>query len=489
MHSRLLLLGLLSACWLVAAERPNFLIIIADDCTYSDLGFYGGQNAYTPNLDRLAGEGMIFDKAYLSIAMCNPCRSELYSGRYPMNNGCAWNHAASRPNLKTMPQLLREHGYRVGLAGKTHIKPKSTFPFASVDGFEKSCVAQRTKDCNLDPAKAFMTEDGPFCLVIGLTEPHRPWTMGDAKQYPVNELKLPPHIADTEVTREKFAAYLAEITYMDDQVGQIMKALRDSGKGGNTLVLFTSEQGSQFPGCKWTNYDAGVHTALIARKPAMVRKGSRTKALVQYADVLPTLLDLAGAPAFDELDGRSFAPVLRGETDKHRDYVYTMHNNVPEGTPYPIRSVTDGTYHYVRNLLPEETYYEKHMMNADYTLYWPTWESGARTDARTKFLVDRYLRRPPVELFNLETDKHEMTNLATNPEYGPTIKKLGKVLDDWMTAQGDPGKHQDSMQALTAARQEKHLFGPHRPDAVNNAEKLLATVKVPPPKKPRKKKK
>ena len=117
---------------LLFAEKPNFLLIIADDCTYSDLRVYGGENAKTPELDKLASESMIFDKAYLAIAMCNPCRSELYSGRYPMNNGCAWNHSASRPNLKTMPQLLSAQGYRVGLTGKTHIKPKSSFPFLSI---------------------------------------------------------------------------------------------------------------------------------------------------------------------------------------------------------------------------------------------------------------------------------------------------------------------------------------------------------------------
>ena len=154
-----IIIHLTSAAWLMAAEKPNFLMIIADDCTYSDLSVYGGENARTPNLDTLAKEGMIFDRAYLAIAMCNPCRSELYSGRYPMNNGCAWNHSASRPKLRTMPQLLKAQGYRVGLTGKTHIGPKSTFPFIKIDGFERSCVARKTKDCSLGPAKTFMTRE------------------------------------------------------------------------------------------------------------------------------------------------------------------------------------------------------------------------------------------------------------------------------------------------------------------------------------------
>ena len=103
--------------------RPNILLIIGDDCTYNDLAVYGGENALTPNIDRLASEGLVFDRAYLVSAMCQPCRAELYTGQYPMRNGSAWNSSASRPNVTSMPDHLRPLGYRVGLAGKVHVKP------------------------------------------------------------------------------------------------------------------------------------------------------------------------------------------------------------------------------------------------------------------------------------------------------------------------------------------------------------------------------
>ena len=97
-----------------AAERPNVLIIMADDCTFNDLPVYGGQNAKTPHIDRLAKDGLVFNHAYLAEAMCQPCRAELYSGQFPLRNGCAWNHSASRPSVTSMPQHLGAAGYRVG---------------------------------------------------------------------------------------------------------------------------------------------------------------------------------------------------------------------------------------------------------------------------------------------------------------------------------------------------------------------------------------
>ena len=225
--------------------KPNFLIIMADDCTYSDLPVYGGQNAATPNIDKLASEGLVFNRAYLVSAMCQPCRAELYSGLYPMRNGCAWNHSASRPDITTMPHHLGALGYRVGLAGKVHVKPEKAFPFTSVEGFDVNCVRNPTRQHNLKGITKFMNENRnqPFCLVVALVEPHVPWVMGDASKHPPKKLKLPPNIADTPRTREDFSHYLDEITRTDKQVGEILEVLEQSGRADDTLVLFTSEQG------------------------------------------------------------------------------------------------------------------------------------------------------------------------------------------------------------------------------------------------------
>ncbi len=448
--------------------KPNILIIMADDCTYNDLPAYGGKNAATPNIDRLASDGLVFDRAYLGSAMCQPCRAELYTGLYPMRNGCAWNHSASRPNVTSMPNHLRPLGYRVGLAGKVHVKPDKVFPFEKVGGFDESCVRNPTKPHNTQNIRRFMgdNQDRPFCLVIALVEPHVPWVMGNASKYPPNKLKLPPNIAETPRTREDFSHYLAEITYMDRQVGDILKVLDQSGRADNTLVLFTSEQGSQFPGCKWTNWDTGLHTALIARWPGKITPGQRTNALVQYADVLPTLLDAVGGDVSGhDYDGTSFLPVLLGKKSDHRRFVYGMHNNIPEGPAYPIRTISDGRYRYIRNLRPDEIYIEKHLMGWSgkgelNNPYWATWVREAWANRQTYNLVKRYMSRPAEQLYHTAEDPYEMTNLAGDPAASAVKSRLSDELDRWMNSQGDPGAPQDTQEAIKAGRRGAHLYGP-----------------------------
>lgn len=450
-----------------ADNVPNVLIIMADDCTHNDLPLYGGQNAKTPNIDALASQGLTFNKAYLSSAMCQPCRAELFSGQYPMRNGCAWNHSASRPGIESMPQHLSRLGYRVGIAGKVHVKPQTVFPFEKVDGFDANCVRNPTKSHDLQPVRNFMSNGkGPFCLVVALVEPHVPWVMGDPSQYPPASIKLPPNIADTPRTRADFGKYLAEITYMDGQVGQLLQSLNESGKANDTLVLFTSEQGSQFPGCKWTNWDTGLHTALVARWPGRIKAGQRTDALVQYCDVLPTLVDLAGhEPTETEFDGVSFRHILEGSHNSRRKFAYGMHNNLPEGPSYPIRTVTDGEFRYIRNLSPGELYIEKHLMGmkGDGGLnnpYWATWTWNSQQDPATYQLVKRYMLRPAEQLYHTAKDHYELQNLAADPAPIKRTQQLSAALDGWMTDQGDPGKPQDTMESLQAARKGKHRFAP-----------------------------
>ncbi len=453
-------------CSSLEAKKPNFLIIMADDCTYNDLPLYGGENAITPNIDQLAQEGLLFKQAYLSEAMCQPCRSELYSGMYPLSNGCAWNHSASRPEVKSLPHYLRSEGYRVGIAGKVHVTPKEAYPFEEVPGFDKSCIRNPTLDHSTEGISDYMDmseKDAPFCLVVCLVEPHGPYVMGDPGQYPPEQIKLPANLADTPETREEFGAYLAEITYMDSQVGDILSALKASGQDENTLVLFTSEQGSRFPGCKWTNYNTGVHTALVARWTNKIEAGRQTDALVQYADVVPTLVDLAGGKTNSQIDGISFVPVIKGKSKQHREFAYALHNNLPEGSPYPIRSVTDGKYHYIRNLAHEEIYFHKHLMVWDQVgaSYWASWIKADPMEHPEVYpKVKRFMRRPPEELYELSQDPYELNNLANQEKLTEVKLKLSNALDVWLIEEEDPGLPEDSKEALQAARKGEHLYGP-----------------------------
>lgn len=335
-------------------------------------------------------------------------------------------------------------------------------------GFDGNCVRNPTRAHDLKSVSEFIARKGdePFCLVVALVEPHVPWVMGDPSQYPPDQIKLPPNIADTLRTREDFGRYLAEITYMDGQVGELMRTLNLSGKANDTVLLFSSEQGAQFPGCKWTNWDTGIHTALIARWPGRVTAGKRTKAMVQFADVLPTLMDIAGGVvAPGDFDGSSFYNVLIGQRDSHRIYTFGMHNNVPEGPSYPIRSVNNGEYHYIRNLKPEEIFIEKHLMGLQgngqlNNPYWASWVWNATEDEVTYNLVKRYTSRPAEALYHTASDPYEMQNLIDDPNHQDVKEQLIKAMEDWMASQGDPGSPQDTFESLRASRQGKHRFSP-----------------------------
>lgn len=455
-----LMLGLVAASARLHASAPNVLIIMADDCTYSDLPLYGGENVKTPHIDRLASQGLVFNQAFLCMSMCVPCRSALNTGLYSIRNGAAWNHSSTHPDTKSACHHLGALGYRCGITGKIHMTPKKNFPFEGIEGFDPNCVRDPTHPHDVKGIQDFMARDAdqPFYLVVALVEPHCPWVMGDASQFDLKKLKLPPHLPNTRETRESFAAYLAEVAYMDGQIGDVLAALDASGRADDTLVIFTSEQGAQFPGCKWTCWEQGLHTGFVARWPGVVAPGKRTDALVQYVDVLPTLLDAAGAdPKTPGLDGRSFLSVLQGNSDTHRRYAFGLHNNVPEGPPYPVRTVRDAEFRYIRNLKPQSLYIEKHLMGrTNHNPYWGSWLWAATEDRHARMLVNRFMRRPPEELYHSKADPFEHTNLANDPKYAETKSRLSSELDRWMKAQKDPGAKIDTWPALRANRAAVH---------------------------------
>jgi N-sulfoglucosamine sulfohydrolase len=439
--------------------QPNILIIMGDDCTYNDLSLYGGVNVRTPNINQLANQGLTFNRAFLCMSMCVPCRAALYTGMYPVRSGVCWNHVPARDGVESIVQVLGRMGYRTGIAGKVHADPRSVFPFEMVEGIERNCVSETAEYDDRELATFITRNDDPFCLVAALVVPHIPWTVGDPSHFDPNDLVLPPYLADTRETRKEFARYLAEIEVLDQQVGSLLDMLDKTGKADNTLVIFTSEQGAQLPSCKWTNWNTGVHTAFIVRWPGVVEAGNRTNALVQYVDVLPTLVEASGGKVDKEaFDGASFLDVLLGNRDTHREYGYFMHNNIPEGPPYPIRSVTDGKYHYIRNLSPENLYIEKHVAaRMPLNPFWDSWMWAAWEDRHAMDMIKRYMSRPAEQLYRLDNDPDEMNDLASDPAHREAMERLSDQLDHWMAEQGDPGESIDTKEVWEAAQKGRHF--------------------------------
>lgn len=412
------------------------LLILADDCTYRDLGVYGGQ-AKTPHLEKLAGQGMKFTRCFQQAPMCSPTRHALYTGLYPVKSGAYPNHTMAYGWVKSVAQYLRSAGYTTHLSGKTHIHPKSVFPFK---------YSERVKDGNPDP-DAFATvlrqsaeSEQPFLFIAASHEPHGPWNKGDSSAYQPASLKLPPVMVDTPDTREAFSRYLAEITYFDSQVGELVGILDRSSHGDNTLVIVLSEQGNAFPFAKWTCYDVGLASACIVRWPQKVKEGSVSDALIEYVDVVPTLLEAADLPRPEILDGRSFIPVLTGLAMAHKTHVYGLQTTrgIAGGSEcYGIRSVRDVRYRYIRNLTPEATF--KNGVTGSYPF--KSWRKVAESgDLHAQALVHDYQHRPAEELFDCEKDPWNRHNLASDPRFAPQLADLRTRLDTWMRQQADEGQ-------------------------------------------------
>ena len=425
----------------MAQQKPNILVIIADDMARCELGCYGGQNLATPNIDRVASEGMMMTNNFASMAMSVPIRASMYTGLYPAHHGSYQNHKATYSRVKSVTHYLTDLGYRVGRAGKDHpVNQPKVYGFEKIPGFVVGCTVSHPAKSTPDGILEFMKRNNeePFCLFVCSINSHMPWDAGDASEFNPSNVVLPPNCVDNAKTRSDFCNYLAEIRLFDDEVGMVMSALKEAGADENTFVILLSEQGPQMPFGKWTCYRYGQSSAMIVRYPGKVEAGSVSDALVQYEDILPTLIEVAGGQQVESLDGISQLDVFLGkETDK-RQWVYGMHNNNPEGPIYPIRSIQDKRYKLIENLLPDSTYYEKHMMSAGNNM-WQSWVATAQTNAYAQWLVDRFVTRPAIEFYDHQVDPWELNNLADDPQYAERIELMHRELHRWMEEQGDRG--------------------------------------------------
>jgi N-sulfoglucosamine sulfohydrolase len=434
------------------SERPNFLFVIADDCTYRDIGCYGGQ-AHTPNIDQLATEGMRFTQCFQAAPMCSPTRHNIYTGIYPVKSGAYPNHTHVNPGVKSIVHHLKPEGYRVALNGKRHIGPPEAFPFEYLT---------KANNPDMEAADAFVGSSAkngtPFCLFQCSNEPHSPWDKGDASRYDPAKLTLPPYFVDTPETRENMSRYLAEITYYDGQVGESLALLDKHGVADNTLVVVVSEQGSSFPFGKWTCYDTGLQSAFVARWPGRIPAGAVNEAMIEYVDVLPTFIEAAGGTVPPEVDGESLLPVLTGGKTEHKEYVFGVMTTrgINNGSDYfGVRSIRSNQYKYVWNFTPEVPFRNAATNNAIFA----SWEEKAKTDPDAADTVRRYRHRPGEELYDVQADPYEWNNLADDPRHAQAKADLRKELLSWMQRCGDKGQEteMEALDHMAAARKANVL--------------------------------
>ena len=429
------LISLLSLCCHATAAPLNVVVFLSDDHGQLDSTPYGATDVRTPNMQRLAESGITLTHAFVASPACAPSRSAMLTGLMPARNGAEANHSYKRDGISSLPDALRKLGYETAAFGKVaHGKND-----VARHGFD---VTEARHDAAV--VGEFLRErdaSKPLCLFVGTHEPHVPWP--EINGYEPSAMKLPPTFVDTPQTRDQRARYYTDVTTADTQLGEIMNLAKRSFDPANTLFIYTSDHGGQWPFGKWNLYDAGIRVPFIASWPGVIKPGTRTDAMVQWIDLLPTLITAAGGDAPAGIDGKSFLGVLRGTSTTHRDEIFTTHNNDERMNVFPMRSLRTRDFKYILNLHPDwahTTHIDQGGGTGDGWRYFLEWTALSKTDAKAANVINRYNQRPAEELYDLRTDPHELNNLAADPAHAATLNTMRPRLQDWMKQQGDSQK-------------------------------------------------
>lgn len=429
------------------AKRPrNVLLLIADDLGLHT-GAYGDKAARTPNLDKMAQDGVLFRNAFCTTASCSASRSVILSGLHNHANG-QYGHAHVEHHfsyldfVRPIPALLKDAGYKTGVIGKLHVNPIERFQWdldSQGDSRDVLSVAER--------ARSFVKTAGnsPWYLHIGYTDPHR---AGDGfanrdykgverNRFDPGKLGMPPFLPENNAARGEVAEYYEASNRMDQGVGMMFDMLRETGQLDNTLVIFMSDNGMPFPNAKTNLYEGGIHLPLIVRSPDQKKRGLVNNAMVHWTDICPTIIDWAGAkPPEYPLHGRSFLPVLEQENPPGRDEVYLSHTFHEITMYYPMRGIRTRRYKYLRNLFPElEFPHASDLWRSD------TWQSVIKEGETAKLggrTAAKYLHRAGEELYDLEADPGELNNLALSAGHRQTLEKLRAQVTDFRKRTNDP---------------------------------------------------
>ena len=416
-----------------ANRQPDIVVYLADDLSASDLPIYGGSNIPTPAIEKLAAEGMIFDRAFVASPSCAPSRAALLTGLMPARNGAEENHTYPRQGILRLPRLLNRLGYQTAAFGKVaHSRSARDYGFDTIE--LPSNIPEVRKS-----VKAFLenrNDSRPLALFVGVSNPHVPWPFESTVD--AESMTLPPKLLDTPQTRVQRSRYLQEVKDLDAYLGEL-RALTDQYMAKDKLFVFSSDHGAQFPFGKWTLYDEGIRVPLVIARSGKIKAGTRTSAMVSWVDILPTLIDIGGGDTPERLDGRSFASVLDGETNSHRQRIFTTHSGDRKMNVYLSRSIRTDRFKLIWNPHPDFAF----TTHIDLLLrktsgdYFKQWTERARTDEHAARVVASHHGRPEYELYDLHNDPYEQNNLAGNAPFEEVQTALIAELKAWIDTQGD----------------------------------------------------
>lgn len=444
----------------VCGGRPNIVLLLSDDHSYPYLGTYGLSGVDTPTLDRMASEGMKFERFFTAAPQCVPSRASLLTGRSPVAAKMTRFSAPLPREEVTFPELLREKGgYFTGVCGRNfHLDGSQKGGGALARVFAEhglKTFKQRVDYLNSGPDEVvagqvaeFLEQkpaDRPFFLWANFSDPHHPWNAPPEFRPDPARLVLPAHLPDLPLVRAQLADYIAEVNRIDRTITGVLEVLKKKNGLADTLIVFCGDNGLALPHGKGSLYDPGCHVPLIVWWPGVVKAGAETRALVSGEDLAPTLLEAAGVDRGSRMSGVSFLPLLKGESHVPRRYVFMERG--PHGSAsvrvdmnnagYDLsRAVRSERYKFIYNCTPWIPYAPVDSAGGG---AWKEMES-ARAAGRLEGRMERayfQVPRPVYELYDLDADPSELQNLSGESAFAAVERTLREALAEKMILDGD----------------------------------------------------
>lgn len=398
--------------------KPNILWINSDDLGI-ELGCYGNEDVSTPNIDKLASEGILFTRAYVTAPICSSSRSSMITGMYPTSINCLEHRTVDMRRLPEgvlpITEYFRNAGYFCTNGhAKDMSKPgKADFNFIAEDVFDGTDWSQRT------PGQ-------PFFAQAQIFEPHRPFVDDLLNPVSYEDVHLPDCYPDHPLLKADWAKYLESVQIADKIVGEILERLENEGLADNTIVFFFGDNGRPHLRDKQFLYEGGLHVPLIVRIPEKVKSAGVDDQLISMIDIAATSLSLAGIQVPVHMQGNRFL----GEDAKERDYVFGFRQRSGDAVD-DIRSISNGEYKLIWNRLPDIPWmqmsgYKKSEYPA-YTLYYHLYKSGKLEEPFAQFMANR---RSEIELYDLNSDPSELNNIADDESFSEIKNELFSILVD-----------------------------------------------------------
>ena len=455
-------LSCLLFCTGAAAARPslNVLLITVDDMNWDSVGAFGCEvDQITPNIDRLASQGMRFEHAHVTIAICQPTRAVWMTGRYPHRNG-ALGFDPIRSDVPTLLESLHAEGYQTGILAKVnHVVPTRKDAWdVIVQGtkLRNGRSPKRYHQAALSFFERAKRANKPFFLMANSQDPHRPFAGSQqekkrrlgvnrkasdfpetSRQYTPDQVTTPGFLPDLPAVRQEMAEYYSSVHRADEIVGAVLRALDDAGLQDHTLVMFLSDHGMPLPFAKTNCWYHSTRTPWIVRWPGVTTANSHDQRhFISGIDLAATILDAVQLPLIADMDGRSFASLLRGGQQDDREFAITHINRTSGKNEYPMRSIIDARFGYIYNGWSDGKKRFKNESQNGLTM--KSMYRAAETDAVIAKRVRHFLFRTPEEFYDYQQDPAVRVNLIDDPSYQDLIRQRRALLRQHMQETGDP---------------------------------------------------